>query len=337
MQRRTVLGVPLSLALAAPMIAAGGGPLLAAESDKKYVFYHLLWSMSDPNVQFHIEAGKNFMKWVPNVEIKYVGPEDYDPAKHATFLDTIINANPDGIALHISSVDALLPGLKRAKEKGIPVVSVTSHPPGASDEAKLKGLYVVWVGADEKLIGSRMGERLLQTLPHPKHVVYAMGHLGHAGHEMRAKGFFESMPPGVKTDKVAIGDEPMHEKDVLRSFLMANPDVDAIFGGAPFNKQISDVVEDLGRTNIQLLTSDDAPSSLEGVLQGKYLATFSQQFPIQAPFAYESLVLYKQTKMAPVAPIITGPLPIDKSNAQQFKVLAVNVFGQAGYDKLSPY
>jgi simple sugar transport system substrate-binding protein len=325
------------MALAAPMVAASKTSVFAAAADKKYVFYHLLWGMTDPNVQFHIKAGEAFMKSSPDVEIKYVGPEAYDPAEHAKFLDTIINANPNGIALHISSPDALVPGLKKAKEKGIPVVSVTSHPPGASDEAKIKGLYLVWSGADETLIGGRMAARLLQAVPQPKHVIYAMAHLGHAGQEMRAKGFFESMPAGVKTDKVATGEEPEHAKDVLRSFLTANTDVDAIFGTALANKQMSDVVEDLGRTNIQLLTADDAPSSLEGVLQGKFLATFSQQFPIQAPFAYEALLLYNQTTMAPVAPIVTGPLVVDKSNAQVFKDQALVIFGKDGYYKLSPY
>ena len=333
MDRRNVLG----MALAAPVLATGSKSVFAADAGKKYTFYHLLWGMTDANVQFHIKAGDKFMQSNPEVEIKYVGPQAYDPAEHAKFLDTILNANPNGIALHISNADALISGLKRAKEKGIPVVSVTSHPPGKEDEAKLKGLYLAWVGADEKLIGTRMGERLLGAMKQPKHVIYAIGHLGHAGHEMRAAGFFESMPQGVKTDRVAIGEEPTHAKDVLRSYLTANPDVDVIFGAAPFNKQISDVVEELGRTNVKLLTSDDAPSSLEGVLQDKYFLTFSQQFPIQAPFAYETLFLYNQSKMAPVSPIVTGPLVVDKTNAPLFKELAMNIFGQDGYDKLTPY
>lgn len=305
-------------------------------AEPKYTFYHLLWSMTDANVQFHIKAGEAYMKSHPEVEIKFVGPESYDPAEHAKFLDTIIQANPDGICLHISSVDALLPGLKEAKEKGIPVVSVTSHPPTEEDNAKLKGLYLTWIGADEKLIGSRLGERLLESIE-PVHVAYLMGHLGHAGHEMRAAGFAEVMPEGVKTDKVAIGDEPTHAKDVIRSYLMANSDVNALFGGIVMNKWVWDVIEDLGKTDIQLLTSDDAPSSLEAVAQGKYLATFSQEFPIQAPMAYEVLYWYQETGMYPVAPIITGPMVVDASNVQLFKDLAVAIFGEDEYYKLSPW
>lgn len=120
----------------------------AAAQDKKYTFYHILWSTTDSNAQFHVVAGTGYMEERPDVEIKYVGPEAYDPAEHAKFLDTVIAAKPDGIAMHISSADALLPGLKAAKEAGIPFVSVTSHPPGKEDNEKLAGLYLTSIGAD---------------------------------------------------------------------------------------------------------------------------------------------------------------------------------------------
>lgn len=308
----------------------------AADAKAKYTFYHLLWSMTDANVQFHIKAGEAYMKSNPDVEIKFVGPAAYDPAEHAKFLDTILNANPDGIALHFSSVDALLPGLRAAKEKGIPVVSVTSHPPTAEDEAKIKGFYLTWVGADEGLIGSRLGERLLESIK-PVRVAYLMAHLGHAGQEMRAQGFFASMPEGVKTDKVATGDEPQSAKDVIRSYLVANPDANALFGTALMNKWITDVLEELGRTDVQVLTADEAPSSLECILEGKCLATFSQQFPIQAPLAYSVLYWYKETGMWPAAPIVTGPAVVDKTNVQLFKDVVVNILGEDEYHKLSPF
>lgn len=324
------------LATSALTLGLVAGSAQAQEEQKKYTFYHLLWSMTDSIVQLHVKAGEAYMKSHPNVEIKYLGPEAYDPAEHARFLDTIINAKPDGIALHISNPDALLPGLKTAREAGIPVVSVTSHPPTEADNKKLEGSYLTWVGADERLIGVRMGERLLQEET-PKRVAYLMAHLGHAGHEMRAEGFFASMPDGVPTDKVAVGDEPTAAMDVIRSYLAANPDVGAVFGSSPQNKWITDVLAELGRTDVKVLTSDESPSSLECVLAGLCFATFSQEFPIQGPLAYEIMYQYKETGMAPVQPIVTGPLVIDAANAQTFKDLALTAFGEDGYAELSPF
>jgi len=330
MNRRKFAACVLGVMLATLM------PANSANAAPKYTFYHLLWGMTDANVQIHIKAGEAYMKSHPEVEIKYVGPEKYDPAEHAKFLDTILSAKPAGVALHISSVDALLPGLKKAKEMAIPVVSVTSHPPSAEDNEKLKGLYLTWVGADEQLVGSRLGVRLQESIK-PVHVAYLTSHLGHAGHEMRAKGFIESMPDGVKAEKVAIGEEPEAAKDIIRSYLTANTDVNALFGSAPANKWVTDVLEELGRTDVMLLTSDESPTSLECILAGKCLASFSQEFPIQAPFAYEVLYNYQQTKMWPIQPIVTGPMVVDKNNAQVFKDAAIAIFGEDEYYKLSPF
>lgn len=239
------------LLAATPLMGAATSPLLGstamAADGKKYTFVHILWGMTDANVQFHVQAGEKYMESHPEVEIKFVGPENYDPAEHAKFLDTTINAKPDGIAMHISSVDALLPGLKAAKDAGIPFVSVTSHPPSSEDNAKLKGLLLTWVGADESLIGDVMAKRVLQDVPKPRRVGYLFSHLGHAGHEQRAAGFFKAMPEGTATDKVVTGEEPQAAKDAIRSYLSANADVDVVFGGAPSNKLWADVVDELGR------------------------------------------------------------------------------------------
>jgi ABC-type sugar transport system substrate-binding protein len=343
MERRDLFKAA-GLIAAAPLLGVAttplllGTPAMAAGDGKKYTFVHVLWGMSDANVQFHVKAGENYMASHPDVEIKYVGPENYDPAEHAKFLDTTVNSKPDGIAMHISSADALLPGLKAAKAAGIPFVSVTSHPPGAEDNAKLKGLILTWVGANESLIGEVMAKRLLQDVPAPKRVAYLISHSGHAGHEQRAAGFFKAMPAGTATDKVVTGDEPQAAKDAIRSYLSANADVAAVFGNTPANKWWADVVDELGRKdNIKYLTSDDAPSSLEAIKAGYCLATFTQQFPIQGPIAYETLFNFKQVAMAPIEPIITGPAVIDASNVDAFKTQVMAVFGEKGYADLNPF
>ncbi len=333
LNRRTLFAASAGLAATAAVLPK----IASAQQGKKYTFYHILWGMSDANVQFHIKAGEAYMAAHPEVEIKYVGPENYDPAEHAKFLDTVVNSKPNGIAMHISSADALLPGLKAAKEAGIPFVSVTSHPPGEEDNKKLEGLYLTWVGADESLIGSVMAERYLKEEPAPKRAAYLFAHLGHAGQQQRAKAFFGSLPSGTSTDDVVIGEEPQAAKDAIRSYISSKPDVSVVFGGANTNKWVVDVLQELGRTDVKVLTADDAPSSLECILGDYCLASFTQQFPIQAPFAYEVLFNYNETGMAPTAPILTGPAVVDASNAQVFKDQAIKVFGDKGYGDLSPF
>src|SRR5690606_32133179 len=138
MERRNLLkaaGLFAAAPLAAPMLATQAGA-----QEKKYTSYHILWSMSDSNAQFHAQSGAKYMQERPDVEIRYVGPEAYEPAEHAKFLDPVNNGRPDGIAMHISSDEALLPVLKAEKEAGIRFVSVTSHPHSGESNATLEGL-----------------------------------------------------------------------------------------------------------------------------------------------------------------------------------------------------
>jgi len=306
----------------------------------KYTFHHLLWGMTDPNVKWHIASAEAYMAMNPQVKIEYSGPENYGPAEHAQFLDIILASEPDGIVLHISDVDTLMPGLQKAKEMGIPVISVTSHPPSEEANAKLKDLVLPsWVGSDESLTGNTMGEYLVdKVLPEPKHVVYLILTPGHAGHEARAAGFFEAMPAGTKTTKLATGEDPEQFKDILRSFLTENDDVDALFGMMLSNKWVADVLDDVGKKDdIIYITSDESPSSLEGIEKGYVTATFSQEFPIQGQLAYNILYLYKEYGMAPVQPIITGPSIIDASNVDAWKELAIKALGEDTYYQLSPF
>lgn len=328
-----IAAAPLLGTVAVPLLAT---PAVAAGEGKKYTFYHILWSTTDSNAQFHVVAGKGYMDERSDVEIKYVGPENYDPAEHAKFLDTVIAAKPDGIAMHISSADALLPGLKAAKAAGIPFVSVTSHPPGKEDNDKLEGLYLTWVGAAEGGVGAMMGAELLQKTT-PKRVAYLMAHLGHAGQEAIAEGFFKSMPAGVATDKVSTGDEPEKAKDAIRSYITANPDVGAIFSITLMNKWLTDTMDELDRNDIIVLTDNESPSSLDCMSAGKCLASFSQQFPIQAPFAYDALYYYNKKLMYPTGPILTGPRVINAANHDVFKTAVLAAIGEDEYKKLSPY
>jgi len=312
--------------------------VVAEETEPTYTFHHLLWGMDDANVKWHIASAEAYMAMNSDVRIEYSGPETYDPALHAQFLDTIIASEPDGIFLHISDVDTLLPGLQRAADAGIPVMSVTSHPPSEEANAKLEGLILpCWVGSDESLIGGAMGEYLLSILPEPEHVIYLITTPGHAGHEARAQAFFDSMPAGTVTEKVATGQDPEQFKDILRAYLTDNPDVDCIFGMILCNKWVADVLEEMGKTDIIYFTSDEAPSSLDGIKLGYVTATFAQEFPIQGQLAYNIMYLYKKSGMCPIQPIITGPSIVDESNVDIMIELAKNALGEDVYRESSPF
>jgi len=237
----------------------------------------------------------------------------------------------------------MLPAMMAASDKGIPMMSVTSHPPGEEANTKLKAVKTLlpcWVGTDEVLVGEELGLRLLKDLPQPKHVV-SLIYAGHTGLNMRAEGFFSVMPEGTKTVKLEIGTEPEQAKDIIRSYLTDNPDVDVVYGLLTTNKYLVDIVEELGRKigkDIFLVTGDDSPSSLEGIIRGYYLESFSQGFSIQGRLAYNIMWVYLESGgLCPVKPIMTGPIIIDKSNAEYFKKLNLDVLGEDLYKESSPW
>jgi len=313
--------------------------VVAEDAAPTYTFHHMLWMQGDANTSFHTAAGEAYMAINSDVAVEYSAPEPYDPVEHAAQLDTIIAGAPDAIFLHLSDVDTLLPSLQAAADAGIPVGSVTSHPPSEEANAKIKGLVLpCWVGSDEALIGGAMGEYLLGILPEPQHVIYLITTPGHAGHEARAEAFFAEMPAGTVAEKLETGSDPEEFKDILTAYLTENPDVDCIFGMILCNKWVADVLDDMDKKGeIIYFTSDENPSSLDGIKQGYITATFTQEFPIQGLLAYHIMYLYLEYAMAPIQPIITGPAIVDASNVDVISELVLNALGQEAWDAASPF
>jgi len=304
-----------------------------AEAAPKYTFWFVSHiGPADPNMLWLTTAIKDFEKRYPEVSIKYVAPEEFSVKKQLEYLDTAIAAKPDGLIVPITDPTALEDTLKRAIAAGIPVIASNIEDPRKPPE---KIPYLTYVGGDEYQTGYKLGERLLKEIT-PKHVLIAIPHVGHVGAEMRAKGMIDAVTPvGAKVEKLAIGDEASHAIEVLTAYLMRNPDVDAIFTTAMLaSTWIYSVMEDLDKTDIKLIGVDASPCSLEGIIAGKMLATHSQGFYLQGYLPPEWLYFYLEYGFVPPPTVLTGPIVIDKSNAESFKKLAVSIFGQKIYDEL---
>src|SRR5258708_6618532 len=100
---------------------------------------------------------------------------------------------------------------------------------------------------------------------------------------------------GVLVDKVAITDEPSTITNVMRAYLVAHKDTDAIWNvtllTTPF---VYKVVQGLGMLNqVKMAAVDESPLAIEGILQGKLIATHSQQFWLQGFLPVMWRCLYK--------------------------------------------
>ncbi len=301
--------------------------------EPRYTFYDVFWDATDPNMAWFTTGAKDFMKRYPEVEVKVVAAERWDPEVYLQTLETVLAKNPDGLVVCVVDPVTIEDVIRGAIDKGIPVIAatLTDYRPSAPP-------YLTYMGGDETLTGKALGERLVKEIT-PKHVVACLPAAGHAGAEMRAKGMEEAVTKaGAKFDKIAIGMEPEIAKSTLTAYLTKNPDVDAIFTTATLaNEWIYSVMEEMGRTDIQLLTVDASPSALEGIITGRILATHSQGFYAQATMPYEWLFYYLEFGIEPPPTILTGPIVVDKSNAAKFKDMAIRVFGEERYKEISPW
>jgi simple sugar transport system substrate-binding protein len=157
---------------------------------------------------------------------------------------------------------------------------------------------------------------------------------------MRANGMTDAMKEiGVQNDKLAIGDNPAEAKSILNAYLIAHPDVNVIFTvaswTAPWAYEVAQNLKlspDVDKQGVTILTVDASPAALEGILDGKLLSTHSQGFYLQGWIPAEWLYFYNRFGYEPPPQILTGPIVIDKTNAQKFKNTVQAVLGKDTYD-----
>ncbi|MCX8996066.1 sugar ABC transporter substrate-binding protein [Rhizobiaceae bacterium BDR2-2] len=331
--------------LAATLVAAAalGSAAVAQDSDQKYRFVmvsHI--GSNDPNMNWLTMSLEEFEKKYPNVTTEYISTNNYSVQEHVRLLEQAIATRPDGIAVPIVSSDAFEGPLRRAIEAGIPVVAF-NIPDARPDDERIP--YLTYVGGDEYLTGKRLGEYALEqaeagTIPKPTRVVCASHDAAHQGLKARCQGMREVMEAaGAKFDELFIGAEPATARNTLQSFLQANSDTNYIFTVAGWSSPWAwGVANDMGLDpdvddkGVTVLTVDEGPVSIEGVRAGHVLATNSQGFWLQGYVPMEWLYWNKAFGYAPQSSVLTGPVVINKDNADQWADLVRGVFGDAAYD-----
>jgi len=318
------------------MLVCGVFSVYAQEKVSKYVFYfpsHI--GGGDPNMKVWTTAIKDFESRYPEVEIKYFATTEFSIKEFKEFVEIAIAADPDGIMLPIVEAEAVEKPLQMAIEKGIPVIALNIEDPRPQPD---KIDYLCYIGESGYKTGWALGERVLKEFApnKPKHIVSEVALLGHVCLEARAKGFVDVMEEnGVKAKRLGTGHKESEAKELLTSYLMANPDVDVVFSTATYATPWTwSVLKSLGKTDkITMVTVDESPTSLEAVIDGKALATHAQNMYLQVYLAAEMLYFYNAFGMDPPVEILTGPVVIDKTNVKKWKDAMQKLWGEKAYEQ----
>ena len=330
--------------IATALLATTALSVAAEAQDKKFRFVmvsHI--GSNDANMGWLTGSLKAFEEKYPDVTTEYISTNNYSVQEHVRLLEQAIATQPDGIAVPIVDYNAFEGPLRKAIEAGIPVVAF-NIPDGRPAGERIP--YLTYVGGDEYLTGKHLGEYAVAKaqageIPMPTHVVCASHDAAHQGLKARCAGMKEVMEAaGAKFDELFIGAEPSEARNTLQSFLQANTDTNYIFTVAGWSSPWAwGVANDMGlkpdvdNEGVTVLTVDEAPVSIEGIRAGHLLAANSQGFWLQGYAPMEWLYWNKTLGYEPKSDILTGPVIINKDNADRWADLVKGVFGEEEYTK----
>jgi simple sugar transport system substrate-binding protein len=317
--------------------------LVLAQSDNyRFVMVSHIGS-NDPNMNWLTTSMKTFNEKYPGVKTEYLSTNEYSLQSFITILNQAIATHPDGLAVPILNSQALQPILDKAVSNGIPVVAFNIADPRPADQ---RIHYLTYVGGDEYLTGLKMGEFIIAQanagkVPKPVKMMCANHDAAHQGLKARYRGMADAMKKiGVTVDELIIGADPAAARSIMQSYLSTHKDVNYIFSlgtlSCPWAYSVADQMglkPKLADKGMTIVTMDDSPNSLEGIKDGKILASHSQGFWLQGYLPMEILYFYKKMGMAPLDDIITGPIIISADNVDQWIKFVKATIGEDAYKK----
>ena len=298
---------------------------------------------NDPNMNWLTTSMKTFDEKYPGVKTEYLSTNEYSLQNFIAILNQAIATHPDGIAVPILNSEALQPILDKAIVDGIPVVAFNIADPRPPDQ---RIHYLTYVGGDEYLTGQKLGEYVAAQVstgkvPKPTKMMCANHDATHQGLKARCRGMTDAMKKiGVSVDELIIGADPAKARSIMESYLGSHKDVNYIFClgtlSVPWAYSVADQMglkPKLSDKGLTIVAVDDSPNSLEGIKDGKVLASHSQGFWLQGYLPMEILYFYKKMGMAPLDDIITGPVVINADNVDQWIKFVKATIGEEAYKK----
>jgi simple sugar transport system substrate-binding protein len=298
---------------------------------------------NDPNMNWLTTSMKTFNEKYPGVKTEYLSTNDYSLQSFIAILNQAIATHPDGIAVPILNSEALQPILDRAIKGGIPVVAFNIADSRPADQ---RIHYLTYVGGDEYLTGQKLGEFIIEQanegkIPKPTKMMCANHDAAHQGLKARYRGMSDAMKKsGVTVDELIIGADPAGARSIMQSYLSTHKDVNYIFTlgtlSCPWAYSVADQMglkPKLSDKGMTIVTMDDSPNSLEGIKEGKILASHSQGFWMQGYLPMEILYFYKKMGMYPLSDVITGPIVINQSNVDEWIKFVKATIGEDAYKK----
>jgi len=294
--------------------AAGGGGT-PQTGGKSYTIAMITHEQAGDTFWDKIRAGAEASAKEHGITLKYSNNEQ--GPEQATLVQNAIDSKVDGIAVTLSSADAVIPVVKKAVAAGIPVVAFNQ----GFDQYKQAGAKM-YFGSDELLAGQTIGEAISaagggKTLC----VIQAQGSVAL---ETRCQGVKQKF---ANTENLQVnGADLPSVQQTIGAKLSQDPSITHVVTlGASIAMAAIKAQADSGKSP-KLITFDLNQDAAKAIKAGQIEFSIDQQPYVQGYEAVDSLWLNLSNgnDMGGGKPVLTGPSIVDKSNIDQILPYTAN-------------
>lgn len=253
----------------------------------------------DPSVQFFNPVVKGAQdaaaQFDVDLDVQYA---NNDPVRQNDLIESATAAGVHGIAVAISNSDAFDESICAAVKQGIVVIGFNND-----DLEGAKGnCRQAYVGMDEFASGYELGNRMIEQFKLKEgDVVFNPREIPEASFAVARGGGIEKAmtEKGIKVETVRAGLDPAEAQNIMAQFLIANPNVKAVFGTGSVTSTVgAGAIKDAG-VDVPFAGFDLAVEIANAVESGAMFATMDQQPYLQGYYPIAQIALAKRYGLMP--------------------------------------
>jgi simple sugar transport system substrate-binding protein len=313
--------VVFSVVIALSVIATLAAPAFAQDPSKAPVKIYLVahGACSFDSFWCVVEKGIADAKAQLGVDVTLITTEKFDIEATGQNIDRALAAKPDGLGVTVTDPVRFQEPLLRAIKAGIPVIAYNTADNRPKDQ---RIPYLTYIGQDEYTAGLGGGQRLISMhKDKAKGGVCVNQQVGHVGLDARCKGFADALQAaGLKSQVLAIGDDPAAAATIMSDFHTANPDVNLWLtlgpnGANPFYTFMDKAGLKAG--DIFHGTFDLGPQIMAKITDGTSDFAIDQQPYLEGYMVVQWLTWIKRYGLYPPTDLtLTGPGFVTKDNVK---------------------
>jgi ribose transport system substrate-binding protein len=229
-------------------------------------------------------------------------------------LEDVVVKKPSAIVFTPVDYKAMVPGIEKVNEAGIPVVNITDRSAG--------GKFVAFIGADDYSLGLETARTLLKTLGGKGNIVIIEGVKGSLTNVDRVRGFNDALKenPGAKLLASQPGNyQRLQALQVMENLMQSNSQIDGVLAANDAMAVGAIEALDGANRNARVIGINGTKEAVDAIKSGKLLASGDYNGFVQG--CVGTMIAIRSLRGLPVVPeIVLKPTIITKDNYQPYDV-----------------